>query len=84
MANVHPILSDLSAGISELKKDPMGVIKAGHGDAVAIINRNEPVFYAVPAKLYEALLDIADDIALAKIVEERQGQKEIQVNIDDL
>lgn len=84
MAIVHPVLADVSAGISELKKDPMGVVKAAHGEAVAILNRNQPVFYAVPADLYEALLDMADDLELAKIVEERQGQKEIEVNIDDL
>ena len=39
----HQILADISAGISELKKNPMAVIGQGHGNPVAILNRNEPV-----------------------------------------
>ena len=47
MATTHPILADVSAGISELKKNPMSVMAQGEGAPVAILNRNEPVFYAV-------------------------------------
>ncbi len=43
------IFADVSAGISELKKNPMAVVEQGEGFPVAILNRNEPVFYAVPA-----------------------------------
>lgn len=50
MASTHPILADVSAGISELKKNPMSVVEQGEGAPVAILNRNEPVFYAVPAE----------------------------------
>ena len=50
MATTHPILADVSAGISELKKNPMAVVRQGDGAPVAILNRNEPVFYTIPAK----------------------------------
>ncbi|EFH5090196.1 type II toxin-antitoxin system Phd/YefM family antitoxin, partial [Escherichia coli] len=47
------ILSDTSASVSELKKNPMATVSAGEGYPVAILNRNQPAFYCVPAELYE-------------------------------
>ena len=84
MTITHPILADVSAGISELKKNPMAVVEQGEGAPVAILNRNEPVFYAVPADAYELLMDKLEDIELAAIVEARKDQPEIEVNIDEL
>jgi antitoxin StbD len=51
------ILTSASASVTELKKDPMKTVAAGEGFAIAILNRNEPVFYCVPRKAYEELLD---------------------------
>jgi antitoxin StbD len=84
MATTHSILADVSAGISELKKNPMAVVQQGDGAPVAILNRNKPVFYAVPAKAFELLMDKLEDIELAAIVEARKDQPEIEVNVDDL
>ena len=84
MATTHPILADVSAGISELKKNPMAVVQQGDGAPVAILNRNEPVFYAVPAKAFELLMDKLEDMELAAIIEARKDQPEIEVSIDDL
>lgn len=83
MATTHPILADVSAGISELKKNPMAVVQQGDGAPVAILNRNEPVFYAIPAKAFEILMDKLEDMELASVVEARKDQSEIEVNIDD-
>ena len=47
----HQILSETAASISELKRDPMGTVAAGEGFPVAILNRNEPAFYCVPAAM---------------------------------
>jgi antitoxin StbD len=80
----HPILADLSAGISELKKNPMAVIAQAEGAPVAILNRNQPVFYAVPADVYEAMLEKLDDMALIDLVKKRQNQPEIEVSLDEL
>ena len=41
------ILSDTSASVSELKKNPMATVSAGDGYPVAILNRNQPAFYCV-------------------------------------
>ena len=84
MATTHPILADVSAGISELKKNPMAVMAQGEGFPVAILNRNEPVFYAVPAGAYEELMDKLEDVELAAIVRARLGQDEIEVSLDEL
>lgn len=83
MSITHPILADVSAGISELKKNPMAVVQQGDGAPVAILNRNKPVFYAIPAKAFELLMDKLEDMELASIVEARKNQPEIEVNIDD-
>ncbi|MEK9495471.1 type II toxin-antitoxin system Phd/YefM family antitoxin [Photorhabdus sp. P32] len=72
MANI--ILSDISASISELKKNPMATVNAGAGYPVAILNRNQPVFYCIPAELYEQILDTLDDQELIRLVNERRGQ----------
>lgn len=80
----HIILSEITASISELKKNPMGTVAAGDGFAVAILNRNEPAFYCVPAKTYEALLEKLEDLELNQIADSRRGQRSIKVSIDDL
>lgn len=84
MSTTHPVLADVSAGISELKKNPMAVIAQGEGAPVAILNRNKPVFYAVPAAAYEALIDKLEDVELAAIVKARLDQPEIEVSLDEL
>jgi antitoxin StbD len=84
MAITHQILSDVSAGISELKKNPMAVMEQGEGAPVAILNRNEPVFYTVPAAAYEALMDKIEDFELAAIIRERLDDPEIEVTLNEL
>lgn len=78
------ILAETSASVSELKKNPMGTVAAGEGFPVAILNRNEPAFYCIPAKAYEALLDKLEDMELNAIADARENQSEIKVNLADL
>ncbi len=78
------ILSDMSASVTELKKNPMLTVAAGEGFPVAILNRNEPVFYCGPAKAYEALIDYLEDLELNAIADSRKGQATIRVSLDDL
>ncbi len=81
---VHNVLAEVTTSISELKKNPMAVVKQGEGFPVAVLNRNQPAFYCVPAEAYEALMDKLEDIELAAIVEARKDQKEIEVALDEL
>lgn len=80
----HIILAETTASVSELKKNPMGTVAAGEGFPVAILNRNEPAFYCVPAKAYEALMDRLEDIELNAIADARSGQTEIKVKLNEL
>ncbi|HYC94743.1 MAG TPA: type II toxin-antitoxin system prevent-host-death family antitoxin [Sphingomicrobium sp.] len=81
---LEPILADAGASITDLKKNPSAVIEAAHGEPVAILNRNKPAAYLVPAKTWEAIMDQLEDIELAEIVRQREGQEEIEVSIDEL
>ncbi len=80
----HLILADTSASVSELKKNPMGTVAAGGGFPIAILNHNEPAFYCIPAKAYEALLNRLEDLELNAIADSRIGQEVIEVSIDAL
>lgn len=80
----HKIHAATSASVSELKKNPMGAVAAGEGFPVAILNRNEPVFYCVPAKAYEAMLERLEDLELNAIADAREGQPIHKVTLDEL
>ena len=80
----HQIFATTSASVSELKKNPMGTVAAGDGFPVAILNRNEPAFYCVPAKAYEAMLDRIEDLELNAIADARDGQAIHRVTLDEL
>lgn len=84
MQTIRPILADNSTSISELKKNPMAVVEQADGFPVAVLNRNQPAFYCVPAQAYELLMDKLEDMELAQLVEQRRDQPEIEVDIDDL
>ncbi|MDF5188584.1 antitoxin, partial [Vibrio parahaemolyticus] len=60
------------------------VIEQADGFPVAVLNRNQPAFYCVPADAYEMLMDKLEDIELAQIVKEREHSEEIEISIDDL
>jgi antitoxin StbD len=80
----HRILTSTSASVTELKKDPMNTVAAGKGFPIAILNRNEPVFYCVPRKAYELLMDKLEDLELNAIADARKGQEKIRVSLNDL
>jgi antitoxin StbD len=82
----HIILATTTASISELKKNPMATVAAGEGFPVAILNRNEPTFYCVPAKVFEALMEKLDDAELNAFADARlkDGKAPIPVTLDEL
>lgn len=80
------IHADLSVSISDLKRNPQAIIDDAHGEAIALLNHNKPTAYIIPAKTYETLLELAEDIELGRIIEQRKGEKAdaIEVGIDEL
>ena len=79
-----PLLADYGVSISELKKNPSAVIAEAEGAPIAILNRNTPAAYLIPADAWEDILDLLDDIELGRIVRERQGEKAFNVRLEDL
>lgn len=81
---VATVLADTVASISDLKKNPMAVVAQGEGFPVAVLNRNQPAFYCIPAASYEALLDKIEDLELNALADSRSDQSRIPVTIDEL
>jgi antitoxin StbD len=80
----HLILTDVTASISELKRNPMRTVAAGEGLPVAILNRNAPAFYCVPADAYEAMMEKFEDLELNAIADVRISQPITKVTFDEL
>jgi antitoxin StbD len=78
------ILAEMTASVSELKRNPMGTVAAGDGAPVAILNRNEAAVYWVPAKAYEGMLNRLEDMDLNAIADARKYEPVIKVTLDDL
>lgn len=81
----YQILTNIAASITDLKRNPMGTVAEGEGNAVAILNRNEPAFYCVPPELYAYYRDLAEDAQLNAVADERMKNPDIvSVNLNDL
>jgi len=78
------ILTEAAASISELKANPMKVALSAHGEPIAVLNRNEPAFYCIPAETYEFMMDHIEDLELLAIVEQRKNEPSIKVSLNDL
>ena len=81
----HRLLTEIAVSISEHKKNPMATVAAADGMAVAVLNRNEPAFYCVPAKAYEEL-DLVEDLELNRLTDARltDGQEPVRISLDAL
>ena len=80
----HVIHASVTASVTELKRNPMGTVAAGNGAAVAILNRNEPAFYCVPAEEFEVMLNLIEDAELNAIADARAESPEVAVALDEL
>lgn len=67
------VLAETSIGITELKKNPSAVIRDAGAGTVVILHHNKPSAYLVPARSYEALMDVLDDLQLLPVVRERMA-----------
>lgn len=82
---IHQILTQQAASITDLKRDPMGIAQASEDGAVAILNRNQPVFYCVTPALFAYFQELAEDAELGRIAQERKADGDfVAVNINDL
>ncbi|MBU1182175.1 MAG: type II toxin-antitoxin system Phd/YefM family antitoxin [Proteobacteria bacterium] len=80
------IHAEYTVSITDLKKNPQALINDAHGETIALLNRNKPTAYIIPSETYEKLLDLAEDIELGRIIEDRKAEKKeaVEVSLDDL
>ncbi len=87
---MQALFAETSIGITDLKKNPSAVIRDAGQSAVVVLHHNKPSAYLVPAKTYEAMMDILDDLQLAPLIAERLAQWEadpdqaIEVSLEEL
>jgi len=82
MRTIRPILSQSTTNISQLRKNPSAIVARGDGFPVAVLSRNEPHFYCVPAELYEKMLDDLENAELIKVVHARQCQLDMKSTVE--
>ncbi|WQN26295.1 type II toxin-antitoxin system prevent-host-death family antitoxin [Stutzerimonas stutzeri] len=78
------ILADVAVSVSELEKNPSGILAGAGGMPVAVLNHNRVMGYLVPAELYEQLMERLDDLELVEVVNARSGEEPISVRLDGL
>jgi antitoxin StbD len=83
---MEAVLAPNSVGISELKSNPTAVLEAAGGMPVAVLNRNKPVAYLIPAEAWEAICDRLEDIELLQLAESRlnDGKPTVEISLDEL
>ena len=81
---VSQVLTEFTASVAELKKNPMGTVASAGGAPLAILNRNAPAFYCVPTDLYAQLLDALEDAELNALADTRGGGPFVRVELSDV
>jgi antitoxin StbD len=83
---MEAILAQRSVGISELKANPNAVFEGAEGMPVAVLNRNKPVAYIIPASAWEIICEQLEDLELLRAAESRlnDGKPSVEVTLDDL
>jgi antitoxin StbD len=68
---MQALLADVSIGITDLKKNPSAVIREAGQSTVVVLHHNKPSAYLVPAKTYELLMELLDDLQLMPLLQQR-------------
>lgn len=84
MTTTHSIHARTTVSMTDLRRNPSGILEDAGDSPVAVLNHNKPTAYLLSARAYEALLERVDDAELAKTVKQRQGGKRVKVKLEDL
>ncbi len=79
MDNIH---ANLTVSVTELQQNFAAVLASAHDMPVAILNHNKPEAYLLSASHYERLLEMLEDAADRKLVEERKDGPFVEVELD--
>jgi len=84
MSMTHTIFARTTVSMTDLRRNPSGILDDAGDAPVAVLNHNKPAAYFLSASAYEALLERLDDVELVQIVKGRQGGKTVKVKLEDL
>ena len=84
MATTQTIYARTTVSMTDLRRNPSGILDDAGDSPVAVLNHNKPAAYLLSANAYEALLDRLEDAELTKVVKERRGGKTVKVKLEDL
>jgi antitoxin StbD len=84
MTITQSIYARTTVSMTDLRRNPSGILEDAGDSPIAVLNHNKPAAYLLSAKAYEALLERLDDAELTKIVKQRQGGKRVKVTLEDL
>ena len=70
------IYANFTASITGLKQSPTRLLELAGNEPIAILDHNKPCAYLVPAELYEQMMELLNDLELAKEVKERLNYDE--------
>ena len=84
MIITHSIYARTTVSMTDLRRNPSGILADAGDSPIAVLNHNKPAAYLLSAKAYEALLERLDDAELTKIAKQRQGGKRVKVALEDL
>ena len=84
MSITQTIYARTTVSMTDLRRNPSGILEDAGDSPVAVLNHNKPAAYLLSAKAYEALLDKLEDFELTKIVKERQGRETVKATREDL
>lgn len=74
---IHQILTEQAASITDLKRNPMGVMRESENGVIAILNHNQPAFYCLTPEMFSYMQELIEDaelVRLVRIVEERKTE----------
>lgn len=79
------IQAEFFAKEADLQPNPTATVVTGHGMPVAILDHGQPLFYCLPAAVYESLLDRLEDLELNVLADVRlgDGQPIVKVSLDE-
>lgn len=76
LSDIH---ADLAVSISHLKRNPQAMVVEAAGGVVALLNRNTPVAYIVPAETFERMMELPNEGELCGVINSRLVEHSVAV-----
>ena len=84
MTITQTIHAKTTVSMTDLRRNPRKILEIAGDLPLAILNHNKPAAYLLSPQAYEALLNLADDLHLIKIIKSRSDRKTVKVKLKNL